>query len=153
MRLSLQMMMIVCVAITSGCGLAGLEKTEDRSVNFADAVDVDQSTLPFKSFRLAVYYGQGNQDSFQAIYRNSPEETAEIKDGLSGVNHIGDEALVEMKMMLDELQPENNQSEDSLVHDILSSFNLEEDYEKLDLEITMKDGNQLNYHKKSPHKS
>lgn len=150
MRLSLQMMIIACVVITSGCGLAILGKKEDRSANVADAANVDQSTLPFKRFRLAVYYGKGDQDSYQAEYRHSQEETAEIKDGLSGVNHIGDEALVEMKMMLDELQIKNDKPEDTLIREILSSFNLEEDYERIDLEITMNDGNQINYHKKSP---
>lgn len=153
MRLSL-MVLTICMVAASGCGLARLEKNDDRSANIADAVDVDQSTLPFKSFRLTVYYGQGNQDSFQANYQNSQEEEiAEIKDGLSGVTHIGDEALVEMKMMLNELQLGNGKNDDALIHDVLSSFNLEENFEKLDLEITLKDGNQINYHRKSPHKT
>jgi hypothetical protein len=153
MRVFLLMMTIAAAAFISGCGLIGFEKIEDGPSNMSGAVDAGQSSLPFQSFRLAVYYGQGEQDSYQAVYRNIQEESAEIKDGLSGNTQVGDEALIEMKMMLDELQIENVQSEDTLIREILSSFNLEENYEKLDLEITRKDGTQTSYHKKSPHDS
>ena len=103
------------------------------------------STFPFSSFDLDVDYA--NFKSFEVEYENDVDETeAKIKDELNNRTLRGDEAFQEMQNRFQSFQFDQNSPEETVVQEVLKSFELDDNYEKFELEITFTDGTEKEYH-------
>lgn len=102
------------------------------------------TTLPFSSFDLDVDYA--NFQSFEVEYEDDVDETeAKIKDELNNRTLRGDEAFQEMQNRFQQFTFNQNSSKEEVVNEVLKSFELDDTYEKFELEITFSDGTEKEY--------
>ena len=102
------------------------------------------TTLPFSSFNLDVDYA--NFQSFEVEYEDDVDETeAKIKDELNNRTLRGDEAFQEMQNRFQQFTFDQNSTTEEVVNEVLKSFELDDTYEKFELEITFSDGTEKEY--------
>lgn len=103
------------------------------------------STLPFNSFDLDVDYA--NFQSFEVEYDNEVDGTeAKIEDDLNNRTLRGDEAFQELQSRFQAFKFDQNSTTDEVVKEVLDSFELGDNYERFELEVTFTDGTEKEYH-------
>lgn len=102
------------------------------------------TTLPFSSFNLDVDYA--NFQSFEVEYEDDVDETeAKIEDELNNRTLRGDEAFQEMQNRFQQFTFDQNSTTEEVVKEVLQSFELPDNYEKFELEVTFSDGTEKEY--------
>jgi hypothetical protein len=115
------------------------DQTEENNQNTANT---DQ--IPFTSFDLDVDYA--NFQSFEVEYDNESEGMeAKIEDELNNRTLSGDEAFQELKNRFEQFKFDKNSSNEEVLEEVMKSFDLKTDYEKIDLEIQYNDGTEKEY--------
>src|SRR5699024_11962166 len=73
---------------------------------------------------------------------------AEIEDEVNDVYLKGEEAFDELYPKVKALSIDKDTDKDEAIKDALETFDLDEDYEKFEIEITFNDGSELEYEDK-----
>lgn len=109
------------------------DKNENR-VN--QAVDV---SFNFTHFELDVDYSEDRD--FDVEYENEQDGIeAEIEDDLNNSHLKGDEAFEVLRPIFEQLKFDQNTADDEVISEVISAFEIDDNYEKFELEVTFSDG-------------
>jgi len=111
------------------------------------------STISFQDFNLDVEYLVDEKNKkykeYNAEYDSEKNQTeASIKDELKDTHLHGDEAMDELLPKLEKLTFTKDTSEEEVFSEVTKVFNLDEDYDKLEIDVTFEDGTEREYMKK-----
>lgn len=118
-----------------------VESTSENQVNNNAAKN---AVFNFKEFSLDVDYPENK--SYEADYdyeRNGME--AELEDDRNNEKLYGDEAFNKMEPLLKKLTFDANTSNEEVINQVMSVFNIADDYEKIDIEVKFQDGTKKEY--------
>ncbi|WP_050615221.1 YusW family protein [Bacillus testis] len=100
--------------------------------------------MPFTSFDLDVDYS--NFKSFEVDYENEDDGlSVKVEDEINNRTLRGDEALQELQNKFQHYTFDKNTDTDTVIKEVLDSFDLKNDFKKFDLEITYSDGTEKEY--------
>lgn len=122
------------------------KETKEAEAESLSAVQMKE--LPFEHLHLHVQYGQ-KSELYEATYRQAKgKEEALIRDHMNGVRYEGEEALREMKMKLNDMSIPSEKINDAYVNELLAAFNLDDDYQRIQVDIKLEDGTKRTFQKK-----
>lgn len=117
--------------------------TTNHTETNAKNTSVEQ-TFSFSKFSLDIDYA--NNQSYELDYKkNSNGIEAEIKDDRSNKKVIGKKAYNMIIPKLNKLTFDKNTSDADVKSEILTAFNINENYEKIELEVKFADGTEKKY--------
>ena len=101
--------------------------------------------LDYMEFNLDIYYG--TQDEYDVELERNKDDTieAEIEDSINGVKLKGTDAFNELYPMVKKLTIDQKTSKEDTIKEILDVFNMKNDYSKIEVEITFKDGTKIEF--------
>ncbi|MEI4790214.1 YusW family protein [Bacillus sp. FJAT-53060] len=109
---------------------------------------VQMKKLPIQHLHLHVQYGQKNE-LYEATYSQaSGKEEAFIRDHMNGFRYEGEEALREMKMKLNDMSIPSAKLSGTYVNELLAAFNLDDDYQRIQVDMKLEDGTIRTFEKK-----
>ncbi|MDM5299412.1 YusW family protein [Bacillus pumilus] len=137
----------VLLFILSGCqSMEPLNHTSEAEAESLSAVQMKE--LPFQHLHLLVQYGQ-KKELYEATYRQANgREEALIRDHMNGVRYEGEEALREMKMKLQDMSTPGEKLRMTYVNELLAAFNLDDDYQRIQVDILLEDGSKRTFEQK-----
>ncbi|MFD6441804.1 YusW family protein [Peribacillus sp. NPDC060186] len=140
--------------VLAGCGEDNdevknppVEENKNQAETNSETGTDNNEKLPFtfKDFQLEVDYA-GNDNEYEAEYDAMGAQTeASIDDQLNKHEVHGDEAMEELTPILEKLTFTKDSSDDEVIQDVTKAFNLKDDYEEFDLEVTYDDGTKKEY--------
>ncbi|MFF2286789.1 YusW family protein [Peribacillus butanolivorans] len=140
--------------VMAGCGEDNdevknppVEENENQAETNTETGTYNNKKLPFtfKDFQLEVDY-TGNDNEYEAEYDAMGAQTeASIDDQLNKHEVHSDEAMEELTPILEKLTFTKDSSDDEVIQDVTKAFNLKDDYEEFDLEVTYDDGTKKEY--------
>ncbi|MEJ9230183.1 YusW family protein [Peribacillus butanolivorans] len=140
--------------VMAGCGEDNdevknppVEENENQAETNSETGTDNNKKLPFtfKDFQLEVDYA-GNDNEYEAEYDAMGVQTeASIDDQLNKHEVYSDEAMEELRPILEKLTFTKDSSDDEVIQDVTKAFNLKDDYEEFDLEVTYDDGTNKEY--------
>ncbi|KQU25241.1 hypothetical protein ASG65_16070 [Bacillus sp. Leaf13] len=140
--------------VMAGCGEDNdevknppVEENENQAVTNSETGTDNNKKLPFtfKDFQLEVDYA-GNDNEYEAEYDAMGVQTeASIDDQLNKHEVHSEEAMEELTPILEKLTFTKDSSDDEVIQDVTKAFNLKDDYEEFDLEVTYDDGTKKEY--------
>ncbi|MFE4239992.1 YusW family protein [Peribacillus butanolivorans] len=140
--------------VMAGCGEDNdevknppVEENKDQAETNSETGTDNNKKLPFtfKDFQLEVDYA-GNDNEYEAEYDAMGVQTeASIDDQLNKHEVHSDEAMEELTPILEKLTFTKDSSDDEVIQDVTKAFNLKDDYEEFDLEVTYDDGTKKEY--------
>lgn len=132
--------------VVTGNNEAGqIENTANDTVEqTTDNQNTGNSEYNFTHFDLDVDYP--NDISFDVEYtKNQDVVGVEVDDEINNVELKGDAANEQIAPQLAKLTFDENTSDDEVLNEVLSAFNLEEDYQIIELEVKFNNGNVKRY--------
>jgi len=137
----------VLLFMLSGCqSIEPLQQTHEAEAESLSAVQMKE--LPFQHLHLLVQYGQKNE-LYEATYRQARgKEEAIIRDHMNGVRYEGEEALREMKMKLNDMSIPSAKINEAYVNELLAAFNLDDDYQRIQIDLKLEDGTKRTFQRK-----
>ncbi|MET3320240.1 UNVERIFIED_ORG: hypothetical protein ABIC97_003340 [Peribacillus simplex] len=124
-----------------------VEENENQAETNSETGTVNNKKLPFtfKDFQLEVDYA-GNDNKYEAEYNAMGAQTeASIDDQLNKHEVHSEEAMEELTPILEKLTFTKDSSDDEVIQDVTKAFNLKDDFEEFDLEVTYDDGTKKEY--------
>ncbi|MBD8069456.1 YusW family protein [Bacillus sp. PS06] len=117
---------------------------QNTTTNQEDTTQTEDQAFNFTHFDLDVEYS-GNQE-YDVDYENERNGMeAEIKDERTNTQSKGDEAFATLQPIFENLTFDQLTTEDEVISEVMSAFNLGEDFEKFELEVRFSDGTQKEY--------
>lgn len=119
-----------------------VEENQTKSQNGTN--QTTDSPFHFTHFDLDVDYSE-NQD-YDVDYENERESMeAEIDDD-KGNNHLkGEEAFNVLRSIFEQLTFDQNTPNEDVISETIKAFNLDEDFQKFELEVQFTDGTEKEY--------
>jgi hypothetical protein len=103
-----------------------------------------ETTFNFTDFDLDVDYG--NRESYEVEYEHEKEDTeTKLEDDRNSIELEGQEAFDQLRPQLEKLSFDQNTSDDEVIAEVLQAFNIGDDYEEFELEVTFNDGTEKEY--------
>lgn len=123
------------------------QTTENDNAGSTEKVDMNEKMgeLDFAEIELQIDYGHDQEYDAQVEKRSTGDYKAEIEDELNNTYLKGDEAFNELYPILETLDITADSSKDEVFSAVLKAFNLEDNYEEIEVEITFHDGTKLEY--------
>lgn len=161
--LSISLMLVAC-----GNGQKSMNETEENQTPVSDtAGEVVETQGPPESltneaatkedmqkmmeeidyidFELEVQY-QNDQEYEVELEQKSDQSTkAKIEDEVNNINKVGEDAFNDLYPLVKQLTITQQTSKEEAIQEILTVFDLPEDYVKFDLEIKFKDGTKIEF--------
>ncbi|ARK31955.1 YusW family protein [Halalkalibacter krulwichiae] len=112
-----------------------------------DPITTDEGTAEatyFTDFDLDVEYANDQSVEVDYDYEGQRDE-AEVDNELTGESLRGDEALAYVYSTFEQLTIDPQTDDETVIRDILNVFNLEDNYEDFELEVTFLDGTKKEY--------
>ena len=104
--------------------------------------------IDYIDFELDVQY-QNNQEYEVELEQKSDQSTkAKIEDELNNIKKVGEDAFNDLYPLVKQLTITQQTSKEEAIKEILTVFDLPEDYVKFDLEIKFKDGTKVEFEDK-----
>jgi hypothetical protein len=120
------------------------EADQSGDNNYSAVRDPENIPFPFSEFDLEVEY-RGNQ-SFKVEYENEKDGAeASVENDLKNQKIEGNEAYAELEPLFKKLTFTSQSKDEEVKKEILSVFNITEEYEKIDLDIKFADGIEKDY--------
>ncbi|REB08008.1 hypothetical protein DVB69_08525 [Sporosarcina sp. BI001-red] len=147
---------------TTGSGTVNDESANKSSSDTNDSSTTNNSTvsdsdqnymkekmdkLTYDEFELEVDYGKDKEYEIEIEQDNGKVEST-VEDELSNTNLKGREAFDEIYPKLEKLDITETTSKEQAIQQALDAFNLKDDYVKFDIEITMPDGQKIQFEDK-----
>lgn len=109
-------------------------------VGSQDDMTSKMDELAFSEIKVEVSYGK-NQEYEAEIEQDSNQPLeAEVEDELNGVYMKGQEAFDDIYSKAEKMDITTDSSEQDIIDQVLSAFDLEANYEKIEIDITFNDG-------------
>ncbi len=125
------------------------ENTNDDSDTESKNEDSNEDSsssdsLNFTDFELEVDYDKNIE--YEAEYElNNGSIEAKIEDDLNNVKLKDEEAFNKLKPILEELNIEQDTPKEDVINEVLTAFELPDDYIKFDLEITFENNTKVEF--------
>ena len=121
--------------------------TNNGATNGNNAVtNANNNAFDFTHFSLDVDYANGQE--FDVEYENEQSGVeASYEDDVNNNRYYGNDAYDRMESVFQTFKFNKDTSEDEVIREVLSAFNLPEDYRKFDLEVRFADGTEKHYKK------
>lgn len=105
-----------------------------------DDMKAKMDQLAFSEIKVEVSYGKDRE--YEAEIEQDPNQPleAEVEDELNGVYTKGKEAFDDIYPKAKELDITTDSTEQEIIDQVLSAFDLEPDYEKFEVDLTFNDG-------------
>src|SRR5699024_9737740 len=103
------------------------------------------SELEYKENEVEVEYGDNSEYEIKIEQNDNDTIEAQIEDDINDEYLKGTDAFDTLYPMVKELSINQDTSKEDAIEDILTTFNLDEDYNEFELEITFNDDTQLEY--------
>lgn len=100
--------------------------------------------LNFTDFELEVDYGQDQEVEAEIEIKNGVIK-ADLEDEINGENLDGAAAFDKLYPMVQKLNIQKDTAKEDAIAQVLEAFDLNDDYEKFELEITFDDGVKMEY--------
>ncbi|WP_039041475.1 YusW family protein [Sporosarcina sp. ZBG7A] len=130
------------------------KNTSSGTSDSSTASDSDQGymkekmdKLTYDEFELEVDYGKNKEYEIEIEQDNGKVEST-VEDELSNSNLHGREAFDEIYPRLEKLDITETTSKEQAIQQALEAFDLKDDYVKFDIEITMPDGQKIQFEDK-----
>lgn len=101
--------------------------------------------LDYAEFNLDVEYADNTDYEVELEKHSDNSVEAEVKDSINNVNLRGAEAFDVLYPLVKELTINQQTAKEEAISETLKVFNLKEDYNKFELEITFKDGTKIEF--------
>lgn len=98
----------------------------------------------FKEFSLDVDYPSNQSYEADYDYERSGME-AELEDDRNNEKLYGNEAFTKMEPLLKKLTFDSTTPNDEVIDQVISVFNIADDYQKIDIEVKFQDGTKKEY--------
>ena len=105
-----------------------------------------KNDIPFNEFSLEVKYTNNKEYEADYEYENNTVD-ASIEDDLNNKRVTGDDAESQLRDILKSLDIDAQTSEDDVISKVISSFDVADDYQEIDVDITFTDGTEKEYRK------
>lgn len=130
-------------------GTSDSSTTNDSTVSDSDQAYMKEQMdkLTYDEFELEVDYGK-NQEYEIEIEQDNGKVESTVEDELSNSNLHGREAFDEIYPRLEKLDITETTSKEQAIQQALEAFDLKDDYVKFDIEITMPDGQKIQFEDK-----
>lgn len=126
---------------------SGTNDDAASSDNDQDYMKEQMDKLAYDEFELEVDYGKDKEYEIEIEQDNGQIEAA-VEDELSNNNLKGKDAFDEIYPRLENLDISETTSKDEAIKQTLDAFNLKDDYVKFEIEITMPDGQKIEFEDK-----
>lgn len=100
--------------------------------------------IGISEFELEVEYTNGEYEA-EIEKSSSGEYEAELEDELDNNNLKGDEAFNHIYDLVKKVDVNSDSSEKEVYDEFLNAFDLTDDYDEIEIEITFEDGSELEY--------
>lgn len=117
----------------------------NESVDSSDELDMNEqmSKLSFAEIEVEVDYGDDKEYEAEVEKKATGDYEAEIEDELTNTNLKGEEAFNHLYPILEKLNITKDSAKEEVINEVLSAFDLEENYQEIEIEITFHDGTEL----------
>lgn len=114
-------------------------KNEDNS-----DMKKEMDELDYSDFELEVSYG--NDQEYEAeIEQKSGKIQADLEDEINGMDVNGQEAFDNIYPKVKKLNVDRDTEKTEVIKQVLEAFELEDDYQKFEVEFKFKDGTKLSF--------
>lgn len=119
---------------------------QDTNMDANSNASETKNDTPFNEFSLEVKYADNKEYEADYEYENNIID-ASIEDDLNNKRVTGDEAVKQLHDILKSLDINAQTSEEDVISKVISSFDLSDNYQEIDVDITFKDGTEKEYRK------
>ncbi|RID82156.1 hypothetical protein D1953_18540 [Peribacillus asahii] len=144
MKNILKLVPFLAVIMLAGCGDQD-EVNNPPAENNTQTNNNETAAFSFKEFELDVDYKGTNQDYEVEYDTLEGKIEASIEDSINDKNLHGDEAMKELTPLFDQLTFNQDTPQAEVIQEVLKVFNLKDDYQEFDLEVTFEDGMKKQY--------
>lgn len=156
MRKSIKILSVPFAAmlVLAGCGGENdevknppVQENENQAETNPETRTDNNEKVPctFKDFQLEVDY-VGTDNEYEAEYDTMGAQTeASIEDKSNKHEVHGDEAMKELTPILDKLTFTKDSTDEQVIQEVTSIFDLKDAYEEFDLEVVFDDGTKKEY--------
>lgn len=132
------------------------ESTEEPATSPADASpgggldeeSIGGKTFGFTDFSLDVDYPD-QDDALDVSYEEDRDQVeAEYENKLTDTHLEGGDALDEFSQALSSLEVDSDTEDEQVIQKVIEAFEIEDNYESIEVEITYPDGNEKEYQAK-----
>lgn len=117
---------------------------EEGPKNQSDTEQTKEFLFNFTNFDLDVEYAENKE--YDVDYESESNELeAEIKDDISNTQVKGDEAFEVLRPIFEQLTFDKDTSNEDVVSEVTKAFDLDEEYQKFELEVKFLDGTEKEY--------
>jgi len=117
---------------------------EEGPKNQSDTEQTKESLFNFTNFDLDVEYAENKE--YDVDYESESNELeAEIKDDISNTQVKGDEAFEVLRPIFEQLKFDKDSPNEDVVSEVTKAFDLDEEYQKFELEVKFLDGTEKEY--------
>ncbi len=126
--------------------LVGCQDKPIEGENYQPNDDADLIGVKYDFFELEVNYGDPILTEFRAAYEKEANGLeAEIYDQIHDVYMDGDEAFTELSPDFQQLDLSPDTARKEAIQQVLTAFELEEDYKSISLDVRFPDGEELEF--------
>lgn len=122
--------------------------SNDPDSDTDDDMQAKMDELPFTEIEIEVDYGKDNEYEVEIEQDESGTIEAEIEDEINDVYMQGEEAFNELYPKVKKLSIDKETDKETAIKDVLDTFDLDDDYDEFELEITFNDGTELEHEDK-----
>lgn len=109
-----------------------------------DSDEPETTAFGFSYFHLNVNYSDLG-DSYTIHYEHTTDEVnAEVDDSRMDMQLTGDEAYQELETRFENLHVDSEMSEEEILAAVHENFDFDQNYESLELEMTLENGTEIN---------
>lgn len=149
MKSKLKLVPFLTVIMLAGCGdqdeVNNPPAENNKTTENNTQTNNETSAFSFKEFELDVDYKGTNQD-YEVEYDTLEGKTeASIEDSINDKNLHGDEAMKELTPLFEQLTFNQDTPQAEVIQEVLKVFQLKDDYQEFDLEVTFEDGTKKQY--------
>jgi hypothetical protein len=125
--------------------------TEDEETNTLDGdekvfTDERSEAIKFDYFEMNVEYPDMTETAYQVEYEKENDGLeASIDDNINGQEKDGGQAFETLYPIFSEMEFDENTSKEDLVSQIVSQFNLREDFEWMEVDIDLSNGKSIEF--------
>ena len=121
------------------------ESSSNDETGTEEEMQAKMGELDYKEIEVEVDYGDNSEYEIKIEQNDNDTIEAQIEDDINDEYLKGTDAFNPLYPMVKELSINQDTSKDDAIEDVLSTFNLYEDYDEFELEITFNDDTQLEY--------
>ncbi len=123
------------------------DETDGADASSNDDMKQKMDELDYTDFELEVDYGK-NKEYEAEIEQDNGQIEADLEDELNGVDENGVDAFNKIYPNVKKLTIDRNTSKEDAIDQVLDAFDLDPDYKKFEVEITLKDGPKIEFEDK-----